>query len=679
MLRTPLLLLVCAFAHAQITYGQATLPKIDWNTQIKNKPFFDAATYNFTAQAPGGSLIIGSNSVTLHPCPLGVAGASTRHYVRLSGGTGTAESVLITGGTCTSGASSGSITFTAASTHSGAWTVSSASFGLQEAVKGAEAVGGGTVTVAPGSYTLNATVTVSKSGISIQGAGIAPTPPTSGYGTYITRTGDFGDSIFVNGASSSIFSVTVAGLRIEHVISYAAGSPPSVSNKPTSGAHVHVLNCVDCYVLNNDLRWMPYGVDLDTVGWTHVDGNTILGLWDYVNANAQIGIAGVYMHHTQNGGGYPTYTWVEHNTILGPASASRTFTVNGNNITQVEPVGAKNGILIESCELCWIRANSVEWQDTNGIGIIAAAPHSPSDALLVIDISDNYIDKCRTNGILFDMTANAANAFALGTKINNNWILGSSSTINLINITGSATPPTFIRTAHETSITNNVLRFGLGSAIFMLAGADTIINGNLITNYNEMNSYPTNSTADRKGNSGIYFGEAAAAITATGNKIGGNYLGSSVAAGTVYTYNAISIGTLTQQSANSAALVVAPNGDGGVQVPSARSVPVAFDPAFLVVPHAARMDGLPSVAVSGCGALNANSTFQSGLITSATSGACTPVLTFTNIVATNGWACHIDNRTTANMIRQTASATNTATFSGTTVSGDVLSYSCSAY
>src|SRR5207302_1798166 len=43
------------------------------------------------------------------------------------------EAVLITGGTCTSEATSGTITFTPANNHSGTWTLKSASAGIKEA------------------------------------------------------------------------------------------------------------------------------------------------------------------------------------------------------------------------------------------------------------------------------------------------------------------------------------------------------------------------------------------------------------------------------------------------------------------------------------------------------------------------------------------------------------------
>lgn len=92
-------------------------------------------TTNFTPLSPGGSISVGTNTVTLTPVPSGLNGTDTNHYVYLSGGTGTAEAVKITGGTAVSGGASGTITFTAANTHTGAWTVSSATGGIDEMLR----------------------------------------------------------------------------------------------------------------------------------------------------------------------------------------------------------------------------------------------------------------------------------------------------------------------------------------------------------------------------------------------------------------------------------------------------------------------------------------------------------------------------------------------------------------
>jgi hypothetical protein len=89
------------------------------------------------AQTPADNLSTAGN-VTIHlsPCPLGIDTASgTNNYlykVYISG-QGTPETPLVTGGTCTPGATSGTITLTTANSHAAGYTVGSASSGLQEA------------------------------------------------------------------------------------------------------------------------------------------------------------------------------------------------------------------------------------------------------------------------------------------------------------------------------------------------------------------------------------------------------------------------------------------------------------------------------------------------------------------------------------------------------------------
>ncbi len=87
----------------------------------------------------------------------------------------------------------------------------------------------------------------------------------------------------------------------------------------------------------------------------------------------------------------------------------------------------------------------------------------------------------------------------------------------------------------------------------------------------------------------------------------------------------------------------------------------------------------PTPSVGTCGTIGTGSTNAAGFISSATSGSCVSVLTFSGAKAPTGWSCGISNATTANIITQTGSSTTTATFTGTTVSGDVLRYTCQSY
>jgi hypothetical protein len=87
-------------------------------------------------QSPADDLTAPGNvKIQLTPCPQGIDTAANHHYpykVRIAG-TGSAEIALVTGGTCTSAASSGTIVLNTVHAHSAGYTVGSASSGIQEA------------------------------------------------------------------------------------------------------------------------------------------------------------------------------------------------------------------------------------------------------------------------------------------------------------------------------------------------------------------------------------------------------------------------------------------------------------------------------------------------------------------------------------------------------------------
>jgi hypothetical protein len=75
-------------------------------------------------------------TLTLTPCPVGIDTSNNTNapYGIYISGTGTAEAVAVTGGSCTSGASSGTILFTPGSNHAAGFTVGAANGGNQEAI-----------------------------------------------------------------------------------------------------------------------------------------------------------------------------------------------------------------------------------------------------------------------------------------------------------------------------------------------------------------------------------------------------------------------------------------------------------------------------------------------------------------------------------------------------------------
>ena len=137
-------------------------------------PGIISTAYDFPAQQPGGTLVAGSNAILLTPVPQGVSGTNKGHYLCIFGGTGTDEPVLITGGDAVSGAASGTVIVTCAGPHSGAWSIHSATAGIQEAICSLPAQGG-IIRIPAAKHTLCGPVSVSRSYVRLSGEGFYST------------------------------------------------------------------------------------------------------------------------------------------------------------------------------------------------------------------------------------------------------------------------------------------------------------------------------------------------------------------------------------------------------------------------------------------------------------------------------------------------------------------------
>lgn len=126
-------------------------------SRLPSSPFLISTLFIFSPQTPGGTLSAGAQVITLTPVPQGVNGTDQNHYLYISGGTGTAEAVPIIGGSAVAGAASGTVIVTCANAHSGAWTIQSATAGIQEAL---DSMASPQVFVPAGNYNIYATITV---------------------------------------------------------------------------------------------------------------------------------------------------------------------------------------------------------------------------------------------------------------------------------------------------------------------------------------------------------------------------------------------------------------------------------------------------------------------------------------------------------------------------------------
>ena len=191
-----------------------------------SQPVVYTAPYQWTQtpspqSGPPQGIQGGPNSINLSPCPIGVNGNDAWHYLYISG-TGTPEEVLITGGSCKSGARSGTIEFQAAGPHPPGYSVGTATAGIQEALTDAVVSAGQSpafsrpVVINPGNALLRARLSIRANNLTISGLGATLTcamndtcvmlgDPSSGVQfTRITLSGVTFQPGFVNGTNAAI-------------------------------------------------------------------------------------------------------------------------------------------------------------------------------------------------------------------------------------------------------------------------------------------------------------------------------------------------------------------------------------------------------------------------------------------------------------------------------------------
>lgn len=118
-------------------FSTNNLAGIPYVVSSYNWPQAGVPTESCTSGCASGALVAGTlATVTLTPCPAGIDTSNNTNapYGVYISGTGTAEAVAVTGGSCTSGAASGTILFTPANSHAAGFAVGAANGGNQEAI-----------------------------------------------------------------------------------------------------------------------------------------------------------------------------------------------------------------------------------------------------------------------------------------------------------------------------------------------------------------------------------------------------------------------------------------------------------------------------------------------------------------------------------------------------------------
>ncbi len=280
-----------------------------------------ATGYDFAPQTPGGSLIIGNNSVTMTPVPRGVNGTDVGHYLYVSAGTGTAEACVITGGAGTSGQTTGVIILNCANTHSGAWTFKSATAGVVEAATVLPAAGG-VVFIPAATYTIYGTITIARtSGVCIQGAGQRSTILSWAGATS-------GDMIFFDGPHSP------GGSGLNHCLEHLQATAVNHTNTNTG---IHADNQASLLVDDISISYASNPVNVTGAG---SQSNAFRHMYLY----AATGDA-VLVNTALVGGYFDDVTAVCSDTAL--ASSGFHFVADaGSVIRNSYTVGCGNGLLM---------------------------------------------------------------------------------------------------------------------------------------------------------------------------------------------------------------------------------------------------------------------------------------------------------------------------------------------
>src|SRR6185437_14015774 len=322
--------LIASFSSAT---GTNLVPEAATTPASLNGAIFAHAS-NFEAVAPRGSLAAGVPA-TVTPSWSLPAGVMAGDFLYLTGGSGSAETVTLTN-VCTgcSGGTTASVCFTPADNHSGAWTLSSATNGLQEAVNAAGA-GGWVIDDVPVA-TLRAPLvlrqTVRLTGFSTMDAGIGtrlvqatPNADTIQIGTsvatpqdvvleYLTAQGVTGDG---SDGGVAIHCVNCAKLKLNDVTAKNAHDGlflDSVSGNAfdatITGSHfignfygVHLVggSANRATFVGNTVDGNAYGV-FDDGGWVHdwlgndIESNTLYGYWQQVSNPAQWSGHNIVLH-----------------------------------------------------------------------------------------------------------------------------------------------------------------------------------------------------------------------------------------------------------------------------------------------------------------------------------------------------------------------------------------------
>jgi len=325
---------------------------------------------------------------------------------------------------------------------------------------------GGTVYFPKGTYLLSATLNA-LTNQNLIGDG----PNVS----ILQRQADYGDTIIF----ANIGSGSVRQLWFKHNTLPPVGFT-SLTNKATSGAHLHIQNGQGAVIEDCWFWRMPYQIQIDAGSLMRINRCSAQGSWNLFDVAGQEGQAAIWI-------GAVAYTQLVEitNCYMGGSNSgpqSITFTTSDKTSTvnfASSNAGSLYGILVNSCESLVVDNCYMGGHSRNNMRV------SPNLISSQIRISKNMFDSGNYNEPCLYFVTNNNAAWANGVTISNNTF--NSQLYGFQNIASVNTGGTTSPTIANFTIVGNSFANTIGSSLFLRNAVNGVIGNNQIPAYNTRN------------------------------------------------------------------------------------------------------------------------------------------------------------------------------------------------
>ena len=457
-----------------------------------------------------------------------------------------------------------------------------------------------------------------------------------------------------------------------------------MSNSVNTGAYTFTSKCIDIVYMQRPIFRNLYMHDslatclgVDYLAQGQIINNTIVGAARQQTLATQDGSAIAF---ETNAGFSPKLesSIVSGNTIINPhhygiervagAVTTGLRAVITNNIIQTNTT---NTIGIEECgDQGDIIANNVITSSSVGaplgFGIANDGCSSAVGAGTFGIIANNYIEGF-LNGIFLE---------SIGTTSPNGYTI-RGNTVKSTQKYGISVTGTIATVMQTLNINENYVSSCQSSGISLILASSTPTANNVSISGNSLESNGQSASTDGR-KSGIFIGFPVVGLIMTGNYAwddGNAYqkYGYTIDTGQAVTNGYIMGNHFANNSASAENILGTFAGQKYLNDGIATLSP-AYDLSL------GAYGGGTKATTTGCSISATTGGATSGTFTSGVTGSCPVVITMngaTGVTAPNGWICWANNRTTAsNPYGQASSTQTTATFAGTTITGDVIGWGC---